>query len=267
MTAPPLPAPDDAWKRKLREAGWGLGFWLAFLLVLEPGNLVRAARMGLALTPSSEVLRITCASLFGAAVTPGVFWLSRRLPVRGPDALRNSSVLAGGLIAIAFGMVLTGAIVSNWMPPSAIRGGIGEQVAGNLLLLVVALALLAAAPQLSDRRAAAVAGKHAAIPVKRRGETLLVEPGEIDWIEAQGNYLALHVGAQPHLIRGVLGTMEAQLDAGRFVRIHRRSIVNLERIRRIRAATSGDAFIDLDDGSELRVSRSYAKALKDRLPL
>jgi DNA-binding LytR/AlgR family response regulator len=102
--------------------------------------------------------------------------------------------------------------------------------------------------------------------VKRRGETLLVPPVEIDWIEAQGNYLALHVAGRTHLIRGVLGRMEQTLEPHRFARIHRGAIVNLERVRRWRAAASGDALIELEGGAELKVSRSYAKALKDRLP-
>ena len=133
----------------------------------------------------------------------------------------------------------------------------------------MALAVLAAAPQLHDLRTQTAARRPAspaAIPVKRRGETLLIDPGDIDWIEAQGNYLALHVGVQTHLIRGVLGRMEQRLDPDRFVRIHRRSIVNVERIARLRPAASGDALIEVRGGGELRVSRSYAKALKDRLP-
>ena len=139
----------------------------------------------------------------------------------------------------------------------------------RVVAMLTFVAVLAAAPQLTDLRAEAVdlrATAPRAIPVKRRGETLLIDPGEIEWIEAQGNYLALHVGAQAHLIRETLGRMELQLDAGRFVRIHRRSIVNVERIRRIRPAASGDAVVELGGGAELRVSRSYAKTLKARLP-
>ena len=270
MTAVPAHIPDTgAWKRTFRQAALGFGFWLAFLLVLEPGNLIRAARAGLGLSISSEALRMTCAALLGAAVTPGVLWLSRRFPVRGQSGLRNGVALAGCLVALALTLIVAGALGSAWLPPNAIRGGVAEQVAANILLLTVALAVLAAAPQLKDLRAEVGARRSSApavIPVKRRGETLLIDPGDIDWIEAQGNYLALHVGPQTHLIRGVLGRMELQLDAGRFVRIHRRSIVNVERIRRIRPAASGDAVIELGGGAELRVSRNYAKALKDRLP-
>lgn len=270
MTAVPVQPPEaDTGKRTLRQVGFGFAFWLSFLLVLEPGNLIRAARTGLHLGVASEALRMVCAALLGAAVTPGVLRLSRQFPVRRADSLRNGAVLAGCLVTLALAMIVAGALASAWLPPNAIRGSVAEQVAANLLLLTVALAVLAAAPQLRDLRAEAIARRSAppsAIPVKRRGETLLIKPGDIDWIEAQGNYLALHVGRETHLIRGVLGRMELQLDGGRFVRIHRRSIVNVERIRRVRPAASGDAVIELGGGVELRVSRNYAKALKDRLP-
>ena len=270
MTAIPTRALDATpWRRIPRQIALGFGFWLAFLLVLEPGNLIRAARAGLVLSASSEALRMACAALAGAVVTPGVFWLSRRLPVRSANSLRNGAVLLGAFITLALVLISIGAVVSVWLPPNAIRGGVAEQIGGNLLLLTLALAVLAAAPQLkdvlADARARRPAGP-AAIPVKRRGETLLIQPGEIDWIEAQGNYLALHVGAQVHTIRGTLGRMERELDVACFLRIHRRAIVNVTRVRRLRPIPSGDALIELDGGAELRVSRSYAKALKQTLP-
>jgi hypothetical protein len=269
MTAISVPAPAPRpWRQTLRHTGYGLLFWLGFLLVLEPANLIHAARAGLDITFSSEALRIACAAALGAAITPGILALSRRFPVRSKDGIRNGAILAASLLAISLAMVLAGALASGWLPPNAIRGGIADQVGRNILLLAAALAVMASAPQLLHARRESLgppASHSAAIPVKRRGETLLIPPEEIDWIEAQGNYLALHVGGRSHLVRGVLGRMEQALDPGRFARVHRRAIVNLERVRRLRPAASGDAVIDLEGGSELRVSRSYAKALKARL--
>ncbi len=152
MTAVPTRIADAGpWKRTLRQAVFGFGFWLGFLLVLEPGNLIRAARAGLGLSVSSEALRMGCAALLGAAVTPGVLWLSRRSPVRGADGLRNGVILGSCLVALALAMIVAGALASAWLPPNAIRGGVAEQVAANLLLLTVALAVLAAAPTCSAR--------------------------------------------------------------------------------------------------------------------
>ena len=269
MTA--IPALDPAplpWKPMLRRLGFGLGFWLAFLLMLEPGNLVRSARMGLAFDGSGEALRIACAALLGASVSPGVIWLSRRLPVRWPNPARNGALLFSCLVALALTLILVGAVISPRLPPNSIRGGLGEQVASNILLLTAALATMAAIVQIADRRAVArvaPAPRANVIAVKRRGETLLIDPSAIDWIESQGNYLALHVGPETHLVRGVLGGMVAQLDPGGFVRVHRGAIVNITRVRRLQMLANGDAWLDLDGGGRVRASRTYGQTLRDRL--
>jgi DNA-binding LytR/AlgR family response regulator len=101
--------------------------------------------------------------------------------------------------------------------------------------------------------------------VKRRGETLLLDPDAIDWIEAEGNYLALHVGSATHLVRGVLGRMERQLHPHGFVRVHRGALVNVARVRRLRTLANGDAWLDLDGGGRVRASRTYGQALRGRL--
>jgi two-component system LytT family response regulator len=101
--------------------------------------------------------------------------------------------------------------------------------------------------------------------VKSRGRTLLLDTAGIDWIEAQGNYLALHAGAGVHLIRETLATLEGRLPQD-FVRIHRGTIVNVARLRQIRPLQNGDASIRLTDGTELRMSRGYRDRLKARLP-
>jgi DNA-binding LytR/AlgR family response regulator len=87
----------------------------------------------------------------------------------------------------------------------------------------------------------------------------------VDWIETQGNYLALHSGAQTHLIRETSARFEAKLDADRFLRIHRRAIAAVDRIRELRRLPGGDALARLDSGAELRVSRSYRERLQARL--
>jgi two-component system LytT family response regulator len=94
---------------------------------------------------------------------------------------------------------------------------------------------------------------------------LVLEPGEIDWVEAAGNYLWLHVGAQTHLVRGTLGGFRARPGADRMVQIHRSTLVNLDRIARLEGRGSGDAVVVLRDGGELAVSRRYAKDLRRRL--
>jgi two-component system, LytTR family, response regulator len=96
-----------------------------------------------------------------------------------------------------------------------------------------------------------------AVSVKSRGRVSMVDLASVAWIETQGNYLALHAGTDVHLIREASVKFEARLDPERFVRIHRRIIVAVDRVRDIAALTNGDATLRLDDGTELRMSRSF----------
>ncbi len=84
-----------------------------------------------------------------------------------------------------------------------------------------------------------------------------VRTTDIDWIEAAGNYVTLHVGARTPLLRHTLAALEQQLDPARFRRIHRSVIVNLDRIQDIRPALGGEYSARLHDGTELRISRRY----------
>lgn len=98
--------------------------------------------------------------------------------------------------------------------------------------------------------------------VRSRGRMWFVRAEQVDWIEAAGNYIKLHVGDGTHMIRGVLKDVADRLDPDRFVRIHRSTIVNLESIRELQEWSHGDCLVLLKDGTELRLSRRY----RDRLP-
>ena len=96
----------------------------------------------------------------------------------------------------------------------------------------------------------------------KEGERMFFVPVErVDWLEAEGNYVRLHCGRDAHLVRGTLGGMEEQLDARRFTRIHRSTIVNVDRVKEVRPWFAGDYLVKLQDGTELRLSRRY----RDRL--
>jgi len=95
--------------------------------------------------------------------------------------------------------------------------------------------------------------------VKEEGKMYFVAVGEIDWIEAFGNYAPLHTGPRTHLIRETMATLERALDARRFARIHRSTIVNLDRIRQMDLWGSGDYMVRLADGTdELRLYAGHA---------
>lgn len=100
--------------------------------------------------------------------------------------------------------------------------------------------------------------------VKSAGRVYFVRVQDIDWVEAAGNYLRLHAGNEEHLLRESMNGLEARLDPARFARIHRSTIVNLERIRELQPAFHGDYLVVLHDGSELTLSRNYRDKLRKR---
>jgi two-component system LytT family response regulator len=105
------------------------------------------------------------------------------------------------------------------------------------------------------------------VPVKSRGRVFFVPTAEIDWLEAAGNYVTLHVGGEQHMIRQTMAGMEVRLDPTLFVRIHRSRIVNINRIRELQPLDGGESLVILDGGTRLRLSRGYRDHLHQRLGL
>jgi two-component system LytT family response regulator len=93
--------------------------------------------------------------------------------------------------------------------------------------------------------------------VKAGGSARLLDVDEIDWIEATGVYVTLHVGDRDVLHRIALSELETRLDPRRFVRIHRSAIVNLQRVARLDPLTHGEFEVVLRDGTRVRLSRTY----------
>jgi two-component system LytT family response regulator len=93
--------------------------------------------------------------------------------------------------------------------------------------------------------------------VRGVGRLLLIEVGEVDWIEAAGNYVRLHHGRESHLLRETMSSLEARLSPRRFARIHRSTIVNLARVRELHHILHGDYSVLLRDGARLTLSRGY----------
>lgn len=103
------------------------------------------------------------------------------------------------------------------------------------------------------------------IGVKSPGGVTFLNAAEIDWIEAADYYASLHVGHKTHLLRRSMNELESDLDPERFCRIHRSTIVNLDRVRELRFGGEGEYEILLADGTRLRLSRRYRKDLQARL--
>jgi len=101
--------------------------------------------------------------------------------------------------------------------------------------------------------------------VKRRGVGQFIRAEDVDWIEADGNYVRLHVGPASHLVRGTITSCVERLDPARFVRIHRRFIVNIDRVRELQPWFGGDYVVLLQDGRKLRLSRNFREEFRDRM--
>ena len=101
--------------------------------------------------------------------------------------------------------------------------------------------------------------------IKSAGQVTFVKISDIDWIEAADYYASIHVRSQTHLLRRRMSELEEELDPGDFCRIHRSSIVNLNRIGGLEVNKDGEYEVVLDNGTKLRLSRRYRKELQSRL--
>jgi two-component system, LytTR family, response regulator len=98
--------------------------------------------------------------------------------------------------------------------------------------------------------------------VRTGGRAVFLRTEQVDWLEAEENYVRLHAGAQSYLVRGTLAGLEERLDPAKFIRVHRSHVVNLASIREMHPWSHGDWMIVLHDGRELMLSRRY----RDRIP-
>ena len=117
------------------------------------------------------------------------------------------------------------------------------------------------APVDADRLLAAIeqmrATRWSRFVVKGRDRMTLVPIADVDWIEADGKYVRLHCGSAKHLIRESIGEVESRLGSEEFARIHRRTIVNLRKVKEIYRGFGGDYIVALSSGAKLTVSRRY----------
>src|SRR5438105_3429759 len=100
---------------------------------------------------------------------------------------------------------------------------------------------------------------------KANGRVIFVRVGDIEWIEADGNYVRMHVGAIAHQLRETIGGMETQLPSDRFMRISRSAIVNMDRIKELQPMFYGDYAVILQNGARLNMSRNFRDRLEKLL--
>lgn len=100
---------------------------------------------------------------------------------------------------------------------------------------------------------------------RRDGRLVVLKVAEIDWIESSANYAALHLGKETYLVRETMQSLEGRLDPAQFLRIHRSTIVNLDRVQEIEPYFHGDYIVRLADGQRLTLSRTYRDRLQKHL--
>jgi two-component system LytT family response regulator len=101
--------------------------------------------------------------------------------------------------------------------------------------------------------------------IKSGGRIHFVRTSDIDWCEAAGNYVRLHVAQSEYLVRDTMAHIESQLDPLQFMRIHRSTIVNIDRIQEMQSSFNGEYVILLRNAARLTLSRGYRDAIQSRL--
>ena len=129
-------------------------------------------------------------------------------------------------------------------------GSVGRRLAKMAAASSVAPDSVGAAPD-TDR-----------IPVKTGGRVMVLRIAEVDWVKAEHDYVSLHVGPKAWLIRETIGAIEVRFANAGFVRIHRSTLVNIERVKELRPLDKGEFKVVLRDGVELKLSRNYRAALR-----
>lgn len=112
-------------------------------------------------------------------------------------------------------------------------------------------ALDAALGGLPDDNGAAI------LPIRQGREIVRLAVPDIEWIDAAGDYMCLHAAGETYILRGTMKSLEDRLDPTLFQRVHRSTIVNLERVTRLRPHANGEYFLVLDGGHEIKLSRTY----------
>jgi two-component system LytT family response regulator len=122
--------------------------------------------------------------------------------------------------------------------------------------------------ELKERLLSVLRPKHASsqrLVIKCGPRMLFLHPEKIEWVEAEKDYVRLHVGKESHLVRETMNAFEKKLESSRFVRVHRSTIVNLDHVKEMHPLPSGEYDIAMRDGTQLRLSRGYRARLLELL--
>lgn len=264
--------------------------WVAFFTVMGAFNgvarLMDVRRNGLPFADWEPLVWEATSALAMLVLVPLVAWFSARLPLfqrRWPQAVAGH--VAG---SVAFCLAHVGLMVALRRACYALAGGqydFGDWPTelfyeylkdartyfGMVVVIEVYRAFmrrLGGEARLLDAPDDAPPSEPVDLPerflVRMLGREFLVPARDIEWAAAAGNYVNLHVRARDYPLRSTLAAIEQRLDPGRFLRVHRSYLVNLDRIAEIEPLESGDARLTMRCGGVLPVSRRYRQELRER---
>lgn len=271
------------WRRTLE-----VGYWVALTLVDTVANsvtvLMDVRRVDLSFADWEPVAWETSSGIMLLLLVPPVVWFTRRYPLHW-DTLRQQlpyHLLGSVVFSIAHVAGMVGlrklAYASQGMSYDFgsvpvelayeylkdVRTYVGMVATIEIYRLVLRRlqgeATLLAEPDEGD--AVEPTDRPERFLVRKLGREFLVAAADIEWLQAAGNYVNLRVRGHDYPLRSTISGIESKLDPSRFIRIHRSYIVNLDQVASIRPLDSGEAKVQLKDGTELPCSRRYRDALR-----
>jgi hypothetical protein len=241
------------------------GFWLAVLWLYALVQWSVPAPEGIAASGPGAIAREVCAI---GLLLPLVFRLAKRVPLSGPLPL-----LVHGLASLGFALLVGAAALGGALRADTLAAKLAGPIGVYAFLLVVRWTygrLCGAEPEQAEqlsldlvRAPAGGAGHRERFVVRRRGREVIVPAREVNWIQAAGREVVLHLGRESYRLRESMQAVEQSLDPRSFVRVHRSRIVNLDRIREIYPWAYGDFRIVMQDGTVVNFSRVYRSRLEE----
>lgn len=210
-----------------------------------------------------------------ALLTPAIVQAVRKVEAKAPRFRRGLIYAAGLPVVLALHVALFallywpiyndgGRIPSRWAMSSLMfLKNVDTNTLFYVLVVGVTAILLAKRRQETPPEAKPAnpvqpdATEHGPLQVRMRGRLRLVPLSQVDWIQAAGDYAEVHVGNQAHLLDESLTSLTQRLPTSDFARIHRQSLIRLDRVKEVRSLGRGDAAVILSGGTELRLSRRY----------
>jgi hypothetical protein len=270
----------------LKRVDWRVpAIWaVLFAVSIVAHAYVEVADQGHRITLWQGVMLEVTSHLMVALLLPMLYWLHRRFPI----GVQWRNLLVHVLAIVPFSIIRTAGMMELrlfWFVdvmgysvrfPLTVDRFVYEFTKDIVNYLMLSAAVVAIR-YLLDRRPLPIPAAEApppAVPLperfavrKRGGKEVMVEVGDIDWIEAAGNYAVLHVGGERLEIRSSLSKLESELDRRRFVRVHKSHMVNIARVAEVTPWVSGDWRIRLQDGAEINLSRRYRDRFEALAPV